>query len=218
MAERCFPLDNITYSAEDMQLYLCTRSSGVYTLDSCLRVTAGTGLAVNVEPGLAWLKIGDFAGLAYCNDANNTLTHDAADTTYPRIDRVIVRYSAAFTNKMPKLMILKGTPASTPAAPNITRTSNIHDISLAQVLIPAGATAVGTITDERENASVCGLMTDGTRKMDVSLTGTATGILKALASAEAQTSFQLRNISYGTDALTPGVSSLTTGEVYLQYE
>ena len=91
MAERCFPLDNINYSAEDMQLYLCTRSSGVYTLDSCLRVTAGTGLAVSVEPGLAWLKIGDFAGLAYCNDANNTLTHDAADTTYPRIDRVIVR-------------------------------------------------------------------------------------------------------------------------------
>lgn len=218
MAERCFPLDNITYSAEDMQLYLCTRSSGVYTLDSCLRVTAGTGLTVNVEPGLAWLKIGDFAGLAYCNDANNALTIDAADTTYPRIDRVIVRYSAAFTNKMPKLMVLKGTPASSPSAPDITRTSNIHDISLAQVLIPAGATAIGTLTDERENDAVCGIMTDGTRKMDVNLTGTATGLLKALASVEAQTVFQLRNINYGTDALTAGTSSLTTGEVYLQYE
>lgn len=218
MAERCFPLDNITYSAEDMQLYLCTRSSGVYTLDSCLRVTAGTGLTVNVEPGLAWLKIGDFSGLAYCNDANNTLTIDAADTTYPRIDRVIVRYSAAFTNKMPKLMVLKGTPASSPSAPDITRTSNIHDISLAQVLIPAGATAAGTITDERENDAVCGIMTDGTRKMDVNLTGTATGLLKALANVEAQNVFQLRNINYGTDALTAGTSSLTTGEVYLQYE
>lgn len=164
MAERCFPLDNITYSAEDMQLYLCTRSSGVYTLDDNLKVSAGSsGLTVSVASGIAWLKIGDFQGVVYCNDAPTTLTHDAADSTYARIDRIIVRYSAAFTNKMPKLMVLKGTAASSPAAPAITRTSNITDISLAQVLIPAGATEVGTIMDERSDYSVCGLMSDGTR-------------------------------------------------------
>lgn len=163
MAERCFPLDNITYSAEDMQMYLCTRSSGVYTLDDNLKVTAGTGMAVSVSAGIAWLKIGTFRGVVFCADAPVTVSLDIADTSYARIDRVVLRYSEAFANKIPKLMVIKGTPASSPTAPAITRTSNITDISLAQVLIPAGATAVGTITDERANADVCGLMTDGTR-------------------------------------------------------
>ena len=218
MAERCFPLNNITYTAEDMQLFLCTRSSGVFSSDACLQVSKAGGLSVSVASGIAWLKIGDFAGVVYANDAAKQLTCDAADATYARIDRIIVRYSTAFANKMPKLMILKGTAAATPAAPAITRSESITDISLAQVYVAAGATEITSVTDEREDETVCGLMTDGTRQISVNLQGTATGAIYANVAAAAETGAQMRSISYGTDALTAGTDALPTGTVYLQYE
>ena len=34
-----YPLDGVTYSAEDVAAYLCTRTSGVYSRDSNFAVT-----------------------------------------------------------------------------------------------------------------------------------------------------------------------------------
>lgn len=158
MAERSFPLENTLYTAEEASLWFAPRTSGVHASD-VLGVTASAGLSVTVAPGVAWLKYADFAGVAYGNTEAKRLQLDAASTNYPRIDRIVVRYSKS-ENKV-YLAVRKGTAASSPSAPAIVRDANTYEISLAQVRVNAGATSVSSITDERLNNDVCGLMTDG---------------------------------------------------------
>lgn len=158
MAERSFPLENTLYTAEEASLWFAARTSGVHASD-VLGVTASDGLSVTVAPGLAWLKYAEFAGVAYANTEAKRLQLDAASTNYPRIDRIVVRYSKS-ENKV-YLAVRKGTAASSPSAPAIVRDANTYEISLAQVRINAGATSVSSVTDERLNNDVCGLMTDG---------------------------------------------------------
>ena len=158
MAERSFPLENTLYTAEEASLWFAPRTSGVHASD-VLGVTASDGLSVTVSPGIAWLKYAEFAGVAYGNTEAKRLQLDAASTNYPRIDRIVIRYSKS-ENKV-YLAVRKGTAASTPAAPDIVRDANTYEISLAQVRINANATSVSSITDERLNNDVCGLMTDG---------------------------------------------------------
>lgn len=160
MAERSFPLENTLYTAEEASLWFAPRTSGVHASD-VLGVTASDGLSVTVAPGIAWLKYAEFAGVAYGNTEAKRLQLDAASTNYPRIDRIVIRYSKS-ENKV-YLAVRKGTAGSTPAAPDIVRDANTYEISLAQVRINAGATSIAStnITDERLNNDVCGLMTDG---------------------------------------------------------
>lgn len=219
MAEKSFPLDNVLYSAEDMQLYLCTRSSGVYTLGTNLLVSAGTGMGVSVDAGIAWLHYDTFRGAVFGNTAAKALTIATAHTTYARIDRVVVRYDA--TANTIALAVKQGTPAVNPSAPALSRTSSLYEISLSRVLVGAGATAIaaGNITDERADAAVCGLMTDGTTSISVTLAGAATGAITANTTAAASLgTAQMRNIHAGTGGMTPGSTALATGAVYLQYE
>lgn len=160
MAELSFPLEGHVYSAEEAGLWFATRTSGVHASDA-LGVTAPGGMVVNVGKGVAWLKYAEFTGAAYANTETKAMQISAADANLPRIDRIVVRYSKA-TNTI-ALAVSKGTPASTPTPPDIVRDSATHEISLAQVRVNAGATAIASsnITDERLNNAVCGLMSDG---------------------------------------------------------
>lgn len=161
MAERSFPLENTSYTAEEAQLWFATRTSGVYGADDHLKVTAdGSGMLVNVSAGLAWLAYGSFRGVAYGNTEATTKAIGAANASFPRIDRVVVRYSA--TDNSVLLRVLPGAPASNPTPPDIVRNQTTYDISLAQVYVAAGATAIAAsaITDERSDGTVCGQMAD----------------------------------------------------------
>lgn len=108
-----------------------------------LVVAAGTGLQVTVNTGEAWVN-----GVWYQNTASVTLTCGAGDPSNPRIDRVVIRKSAS--GNTCELAIVAGTPAGSPTAPSLTQTTATWEISLAQVAIAAGASAVGTITSERK--------------------------------------------------------------------
>lgn len=101
-------------------------------------VTAGNGLDVNVSGGF-WVT-DDEAGV-YFSEA--TVTLDDADGDNPRIDRIVVEEDGSVS-------AVKGTPASTPSAPNAPADS----ISLATVAVAAQATDVGTITDTRPGFSL----------------------------------------------------------------
>ena len=160
MAEKSFPLENTVYTAEDASLWFATRTSGVHASDQ-LGVTAADGLAVNVGAGIAWLKYADFAGVAYANTEPKMLLIGAANANYPRIDRVVIRYSRS-ENRV-YLAVKSGNAANSPAAPDVTRNADTYEISLAQVRVNAKATSISAsdITDERLNNAVCGLMTDG---------------------------------------------------------
>lgn len=91
------------------------------------------------------------------SDDIETLQLAAADVNNPRIDRVVVRLDTS-VNMEVTLAALTGTPASSPAAPALTRTNYIYELSLAQVYVGVGASYISTsnITDERRNASYCG--------------------------------------------------------------
>lgn len=168
MAEKSFPLNNTDYGAEDAQLYFATRTRGVFAGDH-LAVTAGSGMTITLGKGIAWLKNGVFGGLVYGNTAPISLTIGTANATYPRIDRVVIRYDVQ-TNTV-AAYVKSGTPASSPVPPALTRDTLADEISVAQVYVAVAATSIsaGNITDERLNEEVCGLMRDGVTGIDTSV-------------------------------------------------
>ena len=65
---------------------------------------------------------------------------------------------------------MKGTFASNPIAPAIVRGVEQYDLKLAEIYIPAGATAVtqSNITDTRLQSDVCGIVTSIVQQIDTS--------------------------------------------------
>ena len=114
--------------------------------------TVPAAMSVNVGTGMALVQ-----GRYYINSADLTLTVEAADPSYPRIDRVVVR--ADLVGRTVHAVVKKGTAAASPVAPPLTRTAEIWELSLAQVRVEAGATSIlsAKITDERGNMSLCGV-------------------------------------------------------------
>lgn len=168
MAEKSFPLENTAYTAEDAQLWFATRQSGVYA-GTHLGVTANGTMSVTLGAGIAWLHYADFAGCVYGNTVGKALTVELADAQYARIDRVCIRLE--ILNNKCYAYIKKGTAAASPAAPALQRDASAYEISVAQIAVAAGASAInaGNITDERLNEDVCGLMRDGVTGIDTSV-------------------------------------------------
>lgn len=168
MAEKSFPLENTAYTAEDAQLWFATRQSGVYA-GTHLGVTANGTMTVTLGTGIAWLHYADFAGCVYGNTVGKALTVELADAQYARIDRVCIRLEVL--NNKCYAYVKKGTAAASPAAPALQRDASAYEISVAQIAVAAGASAInaGNITDERLNESVCGLMRDGVTGIDTSV-------------------------------------------------
>ena len=148
------PGDKRSYSAAEFAEFMRTfYSTGVISGGEKLKVTRNPAtMSVAVAPGMAMLE-----GHWYLNDAAFPLQVTAADATYPRIDRVVLRLDLTLNVRKINLKVLKGIPAAVPQPPALTRNENIYDLSLAQLSIVANATTVSTVTDERVDASVCGI-------------------------------------------------------------
>ena len=73
-----------------------------------------------------------------------------------RIDAVVARVN--ITDRNVEFAVKTGTPAATPAAPEMTRTDDVKEYCLALVNVPANATQIeqSNITDTRGDVSVCG--------------------------------------------------------------
>lgn len=160
-----YPLDGITYDAADAAGYNSARTSGVYSAEEDYTVTPGGGYTVKVSGGLAWVHPAKYVGYSIIKQEPDTLTLPLADAQRPRIDRVVLRYDAAARKSY--LLVLEGTPASTPTAPAISRTNLLYDLCLAQITRPAGSTAItaGNITDTRLDESLCGVMSDSVTRI-----------------------------------------------------
>ena len=156
-----YPLNGIDYDAADAAAYAAPRQSGVYSAEEDFAVTAAGDMTVTVSAGLGWVRPERFAGYSICKRDPDTVTLPLADGTRPRIDRIVLRYDAA--KRSTTLQVLTGAAASSPTPPEITRTSLVYDLCLAQVRRPAGSVTVqpGDITDTRLDESLCGVMRDG---------------------------------------------------------
>lgn len=143
------------YNAEDMSRYFENiLTSGIFKrIENCMRVTAGGGMTLTVAPG---------AGLIECrwfraNTAEN-VTIPTANAVLPRFDIVVARLDKSDSVRSISLQVIPGTPASEPVEPAPTRTEMVHDLVLALVYVPAGATSIAAanITDVRDNEWYCG--------------------------------------------------------------
>jgi hypothetical protein len=143
------------YDATDFAAYFGNLvSNGIfYASATNLQATPGNGLAVSVAAGSAWIN-----GYRYENTDDLNLPLTTANGSNPRIDRIVVRLSQVSRNI--QLAVVDGTPAATPSAPALTRTSDVYELGIADVLIPAAAISIATnnITDTRLNTSLCGLV------------------------------------------------------------
>jgi hypothetical protein len=123
----------------------------------------GNEMAVTVtDPPAMTVLVGTGTAMVqgrFCeNDTALTLAVPTAHATYPRIDRVVVRLNAS-PGRTIDIVVKPGTAAPEPAAPALTRTAEIWELSLAQVRVEAGATSILSekITDERGNVNLCGV-------------------------------------------------------------
>ena len=153
-----YPLDGKYYNAQDAETYLCTRTSGVFSEDISF---TPNGMNITVSPFLAWIKNDDFSGKSVAVTTDTTLTISPSEPILSRIDRIVLRFDASKNGS--ELMVLKGTPSSSPAVPSISRTPVIYDLCLCQVSVKPSATSIsaGDITSTLLDESLCGIMRDG---------------------------------------------------------
>lgn len=110
-------------------------------------------MSIRVLSGQAWIN-----GYWYENDDELSLAIDVADGVLNRIDVVVLRWDN--TERVIRLAIKKGTPASSPSAPVIQRSADFYELKLCQIHVKAGATRIvqADITDTRLNNEVCGFV------------------------------------------------------------
>lgn len=195
-----------TISGSDIATALRAFTDGVVVgLDSELAVTAdGTSLVLTVATGAALLL-----GHPWRQTASSTVTLGAADPTNPRIDRVVVSLVPPGQPEEGKITlgVLAGTPAVSPAAPALTQSTTLWQISLAQARVAAGATSVsgGNVTDERISA--------GPRLAVNSLNAIAL-IDASIATAKlADGSVTDAKLAAGIDAVKLGIGTVTNTEL-----
>lgn len=143
------------YNAEQMSRYFENiLSSGIFKrIDNCLKVSATSGMVLNVAAG---------AGLINCrwfrSVAAEAVTIPTAHAVLPRFDIVVARLNTSDEVRAITLEVVSGTPAENPTAPDPMRTTSVYDLALALVYVPAGATAIteANLTDVRENDWYCG--------------------------------------------------------------
>ena len=167
MEIKSFPNNKMEYQgAEDLMRWLHGRTSGVFGAEGNSSVTAAVGMAVTVSDGNGWITNKNGDGICWWNDTEEitqsplALTLAAADSTLNRIDRIIVEWKTIDYADLPEIKVLQGTPASNAVPPALTNSNLLRQISLAQVYVKAGATVItaADITDERQDESVCGIV------------------------------------------------------------
>lgn len=212
MAEiRSFPNNQDEFrGAEEVMKWLHGRSSGVFAAeDNCAVAPLATpGMAVTVSDGTGWIANSNQDGIVWWNEheAVNTtklqLPFDAADGVLNRIDRVIVEWKTTNYVDWPEIKVLKGSPSSQAIVPILTNNSTLRQISLAQVYLAAGTTAItaSMITDERLDPAVCGLVTENltldTGMMQAQFKALLQAVQNELSALEAGTAVELKKLAF----------------------
>ena len=112
----------------------------------------GNNMITRIDNGIAFIL-----GRYYENDGLKELTHDTESLGNSRIDRVVIRMDLSPDKRHVLAFIKKGTPSKNPVPPTLTQTTNIYEISLAQVRVVGGQTFIATnaVVSERGIDAVC---------------------------------------------------------------
>ena len=126
-------------------------TNGIYPSPSNnFQVVANTGMSVKIRAGS-----GLFEGRHAYDTEEYSITLDAANASLPRIDSIVVRYDAV--NRLIERYKITGTAATSPTAPAVTSSTDVHEYLLATIEVAAGTTSItsANITDQRGSDS-CG--------------------------------------------------------------
>jgi hypothetical protein len=142
-----------TFALRDLPLIFRAFTDGyVDGFGDNLAVVVNTGMSVTVGTGM-----GIIHGNGWYHAADENVTVTAADGSNDRIDLVVVRFTKAGNTDAGKreVVIIAGTPAGSPVAPDPLDTSTYKDLPLAEILVPTGTSSVTSdrITDRRVQAS-----------------------------------------------------------------
>ena len=164
MSIKAFPLNQqeYSYNAQDVMKYYAGRNSGVFETGENLKVSANGGLEIRVNSGMGWLSRDYVASVAFWNESVEYLMVDAGHDTYDRIDLVVVSWNFVQQEQNPKLIIRKGTPASSPVVPSLVNDSSTIEIALARINVGKGDIELSdsNIVDLRGNETYCPMVYD----------------------------------------------------------
>ena len=164
MSIKAFPLNQqeYSYNAQDVMKYYAGRNSGVFETGENLKVSANGGLEIRVNSGMGWLSRDYVASVAFWNESVDYLMVDAGHDTYDRIDLVVVSWNFVQQEQNPKLIIRKGTPASSPSIPSLVNNSSTIEIALARINVGKGDIELSDsdIVDLRGDDTYCPMVYD----------------------------------------------------------
>lgn len=141
---------NNNYGQEELARYFSNiyeNGVNVTSSDMGMKVTRYSSTVLKVDTGFSIVN-----GYFLDQDVTKSITV-TKDSTYNRIDRVVVRLDVR--NMKVSIELKQGTASSKPTAPALTRTTSIYELSLAQIYVSA-TSGITTVTDERYNTSYCG--------------------------------------------------------------
>ena len=206
-----YPLNNIDYTAEDAELFHCTRNSGIWAKDSFSISVTGADNNVTIGKGIAWINNEEFSGKVSALKSAKIIDLGIADGVYPRIDVIAIQYSA--NNNATDVVIKKGTPAMNPVRPAIVRSGAVYELYLASIYRPAGATAItaSNITDLRMDKTVCGLMADSVTSIDTSAINAQVKALIASLEAEIESVKDTSGLMFESEWVDNGAIPISKG-------
>lgn len=150
-----------TYNSASFETWLKKFfTSGVFANE--LYVTANGGMQIAVSGGYA-----NVDGKMMMFD-NSTFTLSNANSTYPRIDTVVVRRTNA--DRAITLAVVTGQySGSSPQPTAPVRTGGVYELVLAEVYVGNGVTSISqaNITDKRLDRNVCGYVIGTVDEIDV---------------------------------------------------
>ena len=142
------------YMAEQFAKYFSRFiGNGVFiTPASQLKVVPKAGeMGVLISIGDAYIN-----GYWYQNDAVIAKKLSNASGVNSRIDRIVLRWDSS--TRTIYSAVLQGTSAALPEAPAVTRSADVYELALADILIGKAITEIKeeNITDLRNNSNLCG--------------------------------------------------------------
>lgn len=113
-------------------------NDGVYQgVGNIFKVSASNGMNVTVDTGRAW-----FNNTWTRNDALIVLTVPTAEQVLKRIDAVVIEVNSLDTVRNNTIKIVKGTPASNPSKPSLTKNDDVHQYPLAYITVDPNVTVI----------------------------------------------------------------------------
>lgn len=107
------------------------------SIGACMMVKANSGMTVTVGEGRAW-----FNHTWSLNDAEMPITLERSELVLHRIDTIVLDIDARDSARTNSIMVLRGTPSSSPSAPALENSTDHHQYPLAEVYVEAGVTEI----------------------------------------------------------------------------